>query len=84
VRKLFGQLQIIFNDIREITVSSVYRELREKNVVIQDRALGPHFDYDATEGTEEVSQAILGVTRSCMDMLREASIFKGNDYAQLA
>jgi|TARA_R110002003_G_scaffold2692_2_gene24544 hypothetical protein len=83
-RKLSGQLQIIFNDIREATVSSVYCELREKNVVIKDRALEPHFDYDAIEGAEEVSQASLAITRSCMDMLREASIFKGNDHAQLA
>ncbi|KAH7082582.1 hypothetical protein BKA63DRAFT_134537 [Paraphoma chrysanthemicola] len=83
-RKLAGQLQIIFNDIRETTVSSVYRELREKKVVIKDRALGPHLDYDAIEGAEVVSQAILDITRSCMDMLREASVFKDHDCAPSA
>jgi hypothetical protein len=83
-RKLAGQLQIIFNDIRETTVSLVYREMREKKVVIKDRALEPQFDYGAIEGADEVSQAISGITRSCMDMLREASVFKGNNHAQLA
>lgn len=83
VRKLSRQLQIIFNDIRETTVSSVYRKLCEKNVVIKDRALEPHFDCHTIEGAEKVSQAILGITRSCMNMLRKASIFKGNDHAQL-
>ena len=82
-RKLVGQLQIIFNDIRETTISSVYRELREKRVVIKDRALKPQFDYGAMEGAEEVSQAILDITKSCMDMLREASVFKVNNHAQL-
>ncbi|KAH7084734.1 hypothetical protein BKA63DRAFT_1660 [Paraphoma chrysanthemicola] len=83
-RKLAGQLQIVFNDIRETTVSSVYRELREKKDAVKVKALEPHFDYGAIEGAEEVRQAILGITRSCMDMLREASVFKGNDHIQLA
>jgi hypothetical protein len=82
-RRLVGQLQIIFNDIRETTVSSVYRELRDTVVVIKDRALEPQFDYGAMEGAEEVSQAILDITKSCMDVLREASVFKVNNHAQL-
>jgi hypothetical protein len=77
--KLFGQLQIIFNDIRDTTVSPVYREMREKNIVIKDKALERDSDHDAIEGAEEVSQAIVGLTRSCMNMLRGTSIFNGND-----
>ncbi|KAH7060963.1 hypothetical protein BKA63DRAFT_224614 [Paraphoma chrysanthemicola] len=82
-RRLAGQLQIIFNDIRETTVSSVYRELREKKVAVKDKALEPQFDYGAIEGAEEVKHVISGITRSCIDMLREASVFKGNDHAQI-
>ncbi|KAH7060964.1 hypothetical protein BKA63DRAFT_225024 [Paraphoma chrysanthemicola] len=76
-KKLCGPLQIIFNDIREITVSPVYRELRKKNDVIEDSALKPHVHYDGIEDAEKVIHAIWGTTRSCIGILREASVFQG-------
>ena len=74
-RKLHSQLQIIFNDIREVTVSPVYRAMREMGIVVKERALVP-FSH-SVKGAEEVSRAILGITRSSMGMLQETLIFRG-------
>jgi hypothetical protein len=76
-RRLFGQLQTIFSDIREVTVSPVYRTMGKRNVDIKHTALVPLSQYDAIEGAEEVSQAILGITRSSMSLLRETLAFTG-------
>jgi hypothetical protein len=70
-RKLYVRLQIIFNDIKEIVVSPVYRTMREMHVVVQDVALVPLSHYYAVEGADEVSKAILDITRSSMDLLQE-------------
>jgi hypothetical protein len=70
-RKLYVRLQIIFNDIKEIVVSPVYRTMREMHVVVQDVALVPLSHYYAVEGADEVSKTILDITRSSMDLLQE-------------
>jgi hypothetical protein len=49
----------------------------KKNVDIKHTALVPLSQYDAVEGAEEVSQAILGITRSSMGLLRETLAFTG-------
>jgi hypothetical protein len=69
-RKLYVQLQIIFNDIREILVSPVYRTMREMHIVVKDVALVPLLHYSAVEGAEEVSKTILDITRSSMGVLQ--------------
>jgi hypothetical protein len=70
-RKLYIRLQIIFNDIREISVSPVYRTMRDMHVVVQDVALVPFSHHYAVEGVEEVSKTIVDITRSSMDLLQE-------------
>jgi hypothetical protein len=63
-RKLYVRLQIIFNDIREIVVSPVYRTMREMHIVVQDVALVPLSHYYAIEGAVEVSKTIVDITGS--------------------
>jgi hypothetical protein len=70
-RKLYVQLQIIFNDIRGIIVSPVYRTMCEMRIVVKDVALVPLSHYHAVVGAEEVSKAILDITRSSMGVLQE-------------
>jgi hypothetical protein len=41
------------------------------HVVVQDVALVPLSHYYAVEGADEVSKAILDITRSSMDLLQE-------------
>ena len=71
-RKLYMSLQILFNDIREIVVSSVYRTMREMHIVVKDVALVPLSHYDAVEGAKEVSKTILDIARSSMGVLQES------------
>jgi hypothetical protein len=70
-RKLYVQLQIIFNDIREILVSPVFRAMREIHLVVKDVAFVPRSHYHAVEGAEEVRKTILDITRSSMLVLQE-------------
>jgi hypothetical protein len=70
-RKLYVQLQIIFNDIRGIVVSPVYRTMCEMRIVVKDIALVPLSHYHAVMGAEEVSKAIIDITRSSMGVLQE-------------
>jgi hypothetical protein len=77
-RKLYTQLQIIFNDIRETVVSPVYRKMREMNIMVKDVALTPLSDYDVVEGVremEEVSKTVLDITTSSMSILQETLSF---------
>jgi hypothetical protein len=71
-KKLYVRLQTIFNDIREIVVSPVYRTMREMHIVIKDVALVPLSHNQAVEGAEEVSKAIVDITRSSMGVLQES------------
>ncbi|KAF1840741.1 uncharacterized protein K460DRAFT_294507 [Cucurbitaria berberidis CBS 394.84] len=70
-RKLYVQLQIIFNDIREIVVSPVYHTMREMDIAVKDVSLVPLSHYDAVEGAEEVSRAILDITRNSIVILQQ-------------
>jgi hypothetical protein len=70
-RRLYVQLQIIFNDIRGIVVSPIYRTMCEMRIVVKDIALVPLSHYHAVVGAEEVSKAIIDITRSSMGVLRE-------------
>src|SRR4051812_20133980 len=44
-RKLYTPLQIVFNDIREVMVSPVYRRMRELRIFVKDAALVPQPHY---------------------------------------
>lgn len=74
-RKLYGRLQVIFNDIREVTVSLDYRSMRERNIIIKDRALLSDTHYDAVAGAEQVAQTVLDIVRSSVDVLQNSLIF---------
>jgi hypothetical protein len=74
-RRLYVQLQIIFNGIRGIVVSPVYRKMCEMRVVVKDIALVPLSHYHAVVGAEEVSKAIVDITRSSMGVLQEKISF---------
>lgn len=71
-RRLHIPLQIIYNDIREILVSPVYRTMREAHLVVRDTAVVPPGYYHAVEGAEEVSKIMLDLTRRIMGILRES------------
>jgi hypothetical protein len=75
-RKLHSQLQIIFNDIRDVTVSPVYHAMCEMGIVVKDRALVPFSHYDAIERAEETSRTILSITRSSMGILQKSLVFR--------
>jgi hypothetical protein len=68
-RKLYVQLQVIFNDIREMLVSPVYREMREMHIVVKDLTVVPSSHYDAVEGAKEIGKAISDLSRSSIDIL---------------
>jgi hypothetical protein len=70
-RQLYIPLQIVFNDIREVMVSPVYRKIRDMHIVIKDEALVPPSYYDEVEGAKEVSRIILDLTRRINNVLRE-------------
>jgi hypothetical protein len=74
-RKLYITLQIIFNDIREVGASPIYRRMRDLNIVVKDEAHVPPSHYDAVEGAEEVSRAIVDLTRRIMGVLQESLSF---------
>ena len=74
-RELYMTLQIIFNDIREISVSSVYRTMRELHIVVKDATLTPPSYYDTVEGAEEVGRNISEVTKRIMEVLQESLSF---------
>jgi hypothetical protein len=70
-RKLYTTLRVIFNDIREIVVSSVYRTMRELDVRVADTANLPLSHYVPVEGAVEVSRTIVDVMRRIMGVLQE-------------
>lgn len=70
-RRLYIPLQVIYNDIREVVVSPVYRKMRESHIVVKDAAYLSPSHYDSVEGAEEVSNTILDLTRRITDTLRE-------------
>ena len=76
-RKLYTFLQIIFNDIREVMASPVYRRMCELNFAIKDIALVPPSYYDAIDGAGEVSKSILDLARRTVAMLQASVNFRG-------
>ncbi len=71
-RKLYTTLRIIYNDVREIVVSPVYRTMRELHILVKDSTMVPLSYYDAVEGGAEVSKSILNTTRRIMEILQES------------
>lgn len=71
-RKLYTTLQIIFNDIREVVVSPVYRTMRELRIGVKDVTRVPLSNFDEVEGAVEVVETILDLTRRVMDILQES------------
>jgi hypothetical protein len=71
-RKLYVPLQIIFNDIREVVASPVYRTMRELHIVVKDGTLIPPSPYHEVEGAGEIRATILEITRRIMGVLQES------------
>jgi hypothetical protein len=69
---LYIPLQIIFNDIREVLVSPVYRAMRESQIAVKDPVNVAPGHYDAVEGAEDISKNILDLTRRVMRVLQES------------
>jgi hypothetical protein len=74
-RKLYIPLRIIFNDIREVLVSPVYRNMCELDVKVADTAIGPFSHHVAVEGAVEISRSIVDVLRRIMGVLQESLDF---------
>ncbi|UPX14874.1 uncharacterized protein EKO05_0005345 [Ascochyta rabiei] len=74
-RNLHGRLQILFNDIREISVSPIYRTMCELHIVVKEQAFVLPENYDAVEGAKELSQIILGITRNSIGLLQDSLNF---------
>ncbi|KAF2125851.1 hypothetical protein P153DRAFT_324148 [Dothidotthia symphoricarpi CBS 119687] len=74
-RKLYIPLQIIFNDIREIAVSPVYRSMRASQTFVKDVVLVPGSSSDADEGVAEVGRNIVDLTERIMSLLQESLSF---------
>ncbi|XPS96714.1 hypothetical protein M3J09_005973 [Ascochyta lentis] len=71
-RKLYIPLQIMFNDIREVLVSPVYRAMREAHMIVRDASSVPSGYYDAIDGSEAVSKNMLDLTKRVMAVLQES------------
>lgn len=74
-RELYTSLQIIFNDIREVLVSPVYRTMCDMHIVVKDMALVPLSHYNAVEGAQAVSETIVDITGRAMGVLTEKLSF---------
>jgi hypothetical protein len=70
-RKLYAELQIVFNDIREVLVSPVYRRMRDLRITINETAHIQPSHYDPVDGAEDVSKSILDSVRLVMNLLVE-------------
>lgn len=75
-RRLYTELQVIFNDIREAAVSPVYRKMREERMFVKDPMLVPRSHYDSVPGAKEVANSIIESTRRVMDVVKQAIVLK--------
>ena len=75
-KKLYNKLQIIFNDIREVAVSPVYRKMRYARIFVKDPMLVPRSHYDSIVGAEEVSKTIVDSARSILGAIQDAMVFR--------
>jgi hypothetical protein len=71
-RTLYTTLQIIFNDIREIAFSPVYRAMCELRLDVKDTAHVPSSYYEAVEGSREMCEDIMDLARRVVDVLQES------------
>jgi hypothetical protein len=74
-KKLYTQLQVIFNDIREVMVSPVYRAIRGSHSATKDVALVSLLQYGAVDGAEEVINSVVELTGRIMGVLQESLSF---------
>lgn len=70
-RKLCFPLQVIFNDVREILVSPVYRRMCDLQITVKDKVLAPLSYCSAVEGAAAVCKTISDITVSSMGLLQE-------------
>jgi hypothetical protein len=82
-RKLYIQLQVIYNDIREVVASPVYRTMCELHVTVRGAVLVRPPHCYAVEGAEEASKTILDIARSSIGVLQEG-ISPSNEHTILA
>lgn len=68
-QNLFNQLQIFFNDIREIVVSKAYLQLRELHSNSGVMAVAPLLLYGAAEQWEGIVEFVLEVTKRILEVL---------------
>ena len=70
-RKLYTTLRVIFNDIREVVVSPVYRTMCELHIPVADVTLVSHSHFNTVEGAREISKTILDLARRIIGVLQE-------------
>jgi hypothetical protein len=71
-RKLYLQLQVVFNEIREVVVSPGYHAIRELHSAANDDVeQAPLLQYAGVDGAEEVVNPVLDLTRRITDILQE-------------
>jgi hypothetical protein len=70
-RKLCFPLQVIYNDIREVVVSPIYRRMCDLQITVKDVALAPLLHCSAVEGAAEVCKTISDIAESSMGVLQE-------------
>lgn len=70
-KRLYTTLQLIYNDIRDVVVSPTYHAMRELHLVIKDVTVLPSGYYDAVEGADRTSEAILDLAQRTMVILRD-------------
>lgn len=68
-RKLYTTLRVIFNDIREVVVSPVYRTMCELHIPVADVTLDSR--YNTVEGAREISKTVLDLARRIIGVLQE-------------
>jgi hypothetical protein len=71
-RVLHTRLHIIYSDIREAMVSSVYREMRESRLLIKNMALVPSSHPDSLEGMVTTGRTLSDLTERLIVVLQES------------
>lgn len=70
-RKLFTVLQIIYNDIRDLVLSPVYRAMRDLQYLEFGTAPVPQSYFDAFPGSHEVLESVRDVTERAISLLAD-------------
>jgi hypothetical protein len=74
-KELYVSLQMIFNDVREVISSPVYRAMREMNTAVKESGLVPPSHYLQVEGAKEISDTILDLTGRILSILQDSLNF---------